>query len=303
MDAIVLSHIIIDDLRAADGREQRGLLGGAGTYAVAGMRLVAERVGISCGVGEDFDALHGRWFRANGIDTAGLEIRGAHTPRSWVVYQREDARTETPQFGAAHFNAMAPRLADLPLSYRQARGLYAFCDDDERFWNSLLELRAASGATVLWELHEAAAQRERWPSVARILQQVDIVSLNWAEGRSLCGCAEPEAMLERLLRTGVGAVALRLGGEGALVATGSDGWCIPAYPADLLDPTGAGNAFSGALLAGRAVGAGLKTAACGAAAAASFMIGQHGPPGDLLAVKAEWQRRRDWLRGHAAVLH
>ena len=154
----MLSHIIIDDLRAADGREQRGLLGGAGTYAVAGMRLVAERVGISCGVGEDFDALHGRWFRANGIDTAGLEIRGAHTPRSWVVYQREDARTETPQFGAAHFNAMAPRLADLPLSYRQARGLYAFCDDDERFWNSLLELRAASGATVLWELHEAAAQ-------------------------------------------------------------------------------------------------------------------------------------------------
>ncbi len=299
----MLSHIIIDDLRAADGREQRGLLGGAGTYAVAGMRLVAERVGISCGVGEDFDALHGRWFRANGIDTAGLEIRGAHTPRSWVVYQREDARTETPQFGAAHFNAMAPRLADLPLSYRQARGLYAFCDDDERFWNSLLELRAASGATVLWELHEAAARPDRWRQVARILRRVDIVSLNRAEGRALCGSDEPADVLGRLLQTGVGAVALRLGGAGALVATTASGWRIPAYPAPFHDPTGAGNAFSGALLAEWAGGEDVRIAACGAAAAASFMIEQHGPPGDLLALQPEWQRRRDWLRGHAAVLH
>ena len=299
----MLSHIIIDDLRAADGRERRGLLGGAGTYAVAGMRLVAERVGISCGVGEDFDALYGRWFQANGIDTAGLEIRDAHTPRSWVVYEREDARTETPQFGAAHFATMAPRVASLPPQYRQASGLYIFCDDDEQFWSSLLELRAASGATVLWELHEGAAQRERWPSVARILQQVDIVSLNRAEGRSLCGCAEPEAMLGRLLETGVGAVALRLGSAGALVATANHGWRIPAFPADLQDPTGAGNAFSGALLTGRAVGAGLKTAACGAAAAASFMIEQHGPPADLLALQTKWQQRRDWLRERAIVLH
>ena len=299
----MLSHIIIDDLRAADGREQRGLLGGAGTYAVAGMRLVAERVGISCGVGEDFDALHGRWFRANGIDTAGLEIRGAHTPRSWVIYQREDARTETPQFGAAHFATMAPRVEGLPPQYRQARGLYAFCDDDERFWNSLLELRAASGATVLWELHEAAACPDRWRQVARILRRVDIVSLNRAEGRALCGSDEPADVLARLLQAGAGAVALRLGDAGAIVATAAASWHIPAYPTRLRDPTGAGNAFSGALLAGWAGGEDVRIAACGAAAAASFMIEQHGPPADLLAIQAEWERRRDWLRGHAAVLH
>ena len=299
----MLSHIIIDDLRAADGRERRGLLGGAGTYAVAGMRLVAERVGIACGVGDDFDALHGHWFQANDIDTAGLEIRGAYTPRSWVVYEREDARTETPQFGAAHFAAMAPRVAGLPPQYRQASSLYIFCDDDEQFWSSVLELRAASGATVLWELHEAAARLERWRQVTRILQSVDIVSLNRAEGRALCGREEPADVVGRLLRAGAGAVALRLGDAGAIVATAAAGWHIPAYPARLHDPTGAGNAFSGALLAGWAGGTDVRTAASGAAAAASFMIEQHGPPVDLQAIQAEWRQRRDWLQERTTMLH
>ena len=76
-------------------------------------------------------------IRANGIDTAGLEIRGAHTPRSWVVYQREDARTETPQFGDGAFrHDMAPQLADLSafLSARRA-AWYAFCKMmTKRFW-------------------------------------------------------------------------------------------------------------------------------------------------------------------------
>ena len=303
LDAVAFSHIIIDDLREADGRERLGLLGGAGTYAVAGMRLVSDRVGIRSGVGADFASSHGRWYTRNEIDGAGLEIRGAQTPRSWVVYQREDARTETPQFGMAHFEQMAPRVADLPRSYQQARGWYIFCDDEAEFWREVFESRGENGNTVLWELHEGAAQAERWPAVARILEQVDIVSLNRAEGRSLCGVAEPRAMLARLLETGVGVVALRLGAAGALVASASGNWHIPAYPATLQDPTGAGNAFSGALLAGSALGEGLVSAACGAGAAASFMIEQHGPPPDLLTLKAEWRRRRAWLRERAILLH
>ena len=303
LDAVAFAHIIIDDLREADGRERRGLLGGAGTYAVAGMRLVSDQVGIRSGIGADFAAAHGHWYAANGIDVAGLEVRGAQTPRSWVVYQREDARTETPQFGMAHFEQMAPRMAALPRSYQQARGWYIFSDDGAEFWREVFEAQETYGNLLLWELHEGAAQVARWPAVARILARVDIASLNQAEGRSLCGVAEPRAMLARLLETGVAVVALRLGAAGALVASGNGSWHIPAYPATLQDPTGAGNAFSGALLAGLAGGEELVTAASGAAAAASFMIEQHGPPPDLLVLKAEWRRRRAWLRERAILLH
>ena len=107
VDYVVLSHVIIDDLRFAGGGERRGVLGGAGSYAAAGLRLAArpaDRVGIACGVGEDFSASgYAAWFRENRIDTAGLERRGRRTPRSRAAYRARDERTETPAFGRAHF--------------------------------------------------------------------------------------------------------------------------------------------------------------------------------------------------------
>ena len=303
----MLSHVIIDDLRFAGGGGRRGALGGAGSYAAAGLRLAArpvERVGIACGVGEDFPASeHAAWFRENDVDTAGLERRGRRTPRSNVVYRAEDARTETPAFGGEHFARMAPRVDRMPPAYRGARGYYLFQDHAAASWRGAAALRAAgNGAALLWELHAAAAEPDCWPAVAARLAQVDLVSLNLAEGRRLCGRQEPQAIVARLLQTGVGGVALRLGAAGALLARGpAECWRIPAWPAPAVDVTGAGNAFGGALLAGlgrlgrRSERKDWPRSGCGAAAAASLMIAQSGPPPRLDRVRDEWRRRRDAL--------
>lgn len=319
IDYAVLSHVIIDDLRLAGGGERRGALGGAGSYAAAGLRLAArpaEGVGIACGVGDDFAASgagYAAWFHDNRIDTAGLERRGRRTPRSRVVYHAEDARTETPAFGRAHFARMAPRADRLPPAYRRARGYYVFQDHAAAIWRGVAELRDATGAVVLWELHAAAAEPECWPAVAARAAEVDLVSLNLAEGRRLCGRDDPQAIVARLLATGVGGVALRLGAAGALLARGpAECWRIPAWPAPAVDVTGAGNAFGGALLAGlgraglgRAglgrrgpldPGADWPGCGCGAAAAASLMLAQSGPPPRLAGLRDEWRRRRDALR-------
>lgn len=302
VDYVVLSHVIIDDLRFAGGGGRRGALGGAGSYAAAGLRLAArpvEQVGIACGIGEDFPASkHAAWFRENDIDTAGLERRDRRTPRSRVVYRAEDVRTETPAFGRAHFARMAPRADRLPPAYRGARGYYVFQDHAAAFWRGAAALRAGTGAAVLWELHAAAAEPDCWPAVAARLAQVDLVSLNLAEGRRLCSRQEPPAIVARLLQTGVGGVALRLGAAGALLARGpAECWRIPAWPAPAVDVTGAGNAFGGALLAGlgERVRNDWPRSGCGAVAAASLMIAQSGPPPRLDRVRAEWRRRRDAL--------
>ena len=297
VDYVVLAHVIVDDLRFAGGGERRGVLGGAGSYAAAGLRLAAEHVGIACGVGEDFPASdHAEWFRVNGIDTAGLQRRGARTPRSTVVYHAEDARTETPVFGYAHFARMAPRIDRLPAAYLGARGYYVFQDHAAPFWRAAADLRAATGALVLWELHAAATEPACWPAVAARLAAVDVVSLNLAEGHRLTEREAPEEIAARLLETGVGGVALRLGADGALLARApGECWQIPAWPAPVVDMTGAGNAFGGALLAGLGAGDGWPRSGCGAAAAASLMLGQHGPSPRLDACRDQWRRRRDTL--------
>lgn len=307
VDYVVLSHVIIDDLRFVGGGERRGVLGGAGSYAAAGLRLAArpaERVGIACGVGEDFPASeYAAWFRENRIDAAGLEPRGRRTPRSRVVYRAEDARTETPAFGGAHFARMAPDAGRLPPAYRRGRGYYLFQDHAAPFWRAGARLREETGGVVLWELHAAAAEPDRLPAVVARAANVDLVSLNLAEGRRLCGRREPQAIVARLLAAGVRGVALRLGAAGALLARGpAECWRVPTWPAPAVDVTGAGNAFGGALLAGLAGGGPLGSGAdwpgsgCGAAAAASLMLAQSGPPPRLDRIRDEWRRRRDALR-------
>ena len=98
---VVHSNIIVDDIVLATGEERLGVLGGAATYAAAGVRLWDAHVGLVSGVGADFAAGPQGWFDANGFDLEGVSVRDAHTPRSWVNYHADGERDERPQHGEA----------------------------------------------------------------------------------------------------------------------------------------------------------------------------------------------------------
>lgn len=102
----------------------------------------------------------------------------------------------------------------------------------------------------------------------------DFLFPNSEEAALLTGAAEPEAQLARLAAL-FGAVALKRGAAGAILARGAERLTVPAPPVDVVDTTGAGDAFLGAFLAawlrGAEPGACLVAGnAAGAAAAAAF---------------------------------
>lgn len=279
VDYIVVANIIGDDLVFPEGNRRSGILGGAGTYAAAGARIWAERVGIVSGVGEDFGVRYGSWFEQNQIDTTGLHVRGPATPRSWIVYKSADERIETPQFGPEHFMLMEPTIDDIPPSYLDARGLYLFRDANMEYWNNVFEFQKAHHPTLIWELHAAAANSQSWGNVSAILSRVDLFSLNLPEAMRLCNLTEPAEILDRLLSTGIAGIALRSGAQGTIVADQSGAWRIPVYNLDVVDVTGAGNAFTGGFLVGYCESySDIVTAGQYGAISASFMLQQFGPP-------------------------
>ncbi len=84
-----------------------------------------------------------------------------------------------------------------------------------------------------------------------MLEHLTVLKLNEDEGRLLAGGLEPE----QLRAIGVPEVVLTLGSDGALLVTESEAIEIPSQPTHgEVDPTGAGDAFSVAYLAGRARG-------------------------------------------------
>jgi ribokinase len=107
------------------------------------------------------------------------------------------------------------------------------------------------------------------------LAGIDIVTPNHGELRILQGLpADAEAddldLCHRLLAAGVGTVVLTRGAEGALIVRPDGELAIPAYPVDVVDSTGAGDAFSATLATSLASGLDLEPAVRRAAAAGAL---------------------------------
>jgi 2-dehydro-3-deoxygluconokinase len=95
----------------------------------------------------------------------------------------------------------------------------------------------------LWPLPRARAVIEATARMA------DIVLPALDDARALTGLDEAEAIVDHYLRGGARIVALTLGPGGVLVATAERREHIPAHAVELVDATGAGDAFDGAFLA------------------------------------------------------
>jgi len=273
---LVLSNIIIDDLWFADGTNLPNTLGGAATYAAMAARLWWDDVAIVAGVGEDIEDVTKGKLTGFGLLGDGHLRRSPHTIQSKLVYRVDGSRTETPAYGPDHFMSLQVRPTDIPASLRPAAGTYVFRDLDMPYWDNLRSVRADLG-TVLWELQDDNIAG-RWDEIAALMPLVDLFSLNLSEARSLFGDIAPDAMCDAILATGIKAVVLRMGAEGALVATSEKRLKVTPPPSEVVDVTGGGNAFCGGFLAGWLLHPGdPEFAARCAAAGAAHALGQYGP--------------------------
>jgi 2-dehydro-3-deoxygluconokinase len=100
-----------------------------------------------------------------------------------------------------------------------------------------------------------------------------VIKLNEHEAEILVGGTEPET----LRGLGVPEVVVTLGSAGALIVTDTHAERIAPVPLDaVVDPTGAGDAFSAAYLSSRAAGAEPVEAARAANAVAAELIADRG---------------------------
>jgi 2-dehydro-3-deoxygluconokinase len=82
----------------------------------------------------------------------------------------------------------------------------------------------------------------------------DVCLPSWDDITVLTGLDDRDAIADALLGYGIGLVALKLGEEGAYVATPDARTLVPPFPVQPLDATGAGDCFGGAFIARLAAG-------------------------------------------------
>ncbi|MGW2556135.1 ribokinase [Streptomyces sp. NPDC001635] len=235
--------------------------GGKGAnQAVAAARLGA-RTALLARVGDDG---HGRLLlqsqRAAGVDPAGVLVGGAPTGVALITVDPSGDNSIVVSPGA---NA---RLA--PEDVRAASGLL----QASRVVSAQLEIPLETVVEVVRSLPSGTRfvlnPSPPQPLPAEVLAACDPLIVNEHEARVIAGSeldGSPEDWAAALLALGPRSVVVTLGAEGALVATGEAMTRIKSVKVDVVDTTGAGDAFTAALAWRLGAGSSLPDAAAYAA--------------------------------------
>jgi sugar/nucleoside kinase (ribokinase family) len=114
------------------------------------------------------------------------------------------------------------------------------------------QLRRArqSGTRVVLDVVAPSGRAVSSDDVAGVLPQVDFFVPNDDEAAALTGVRDPRSQVERLLELGAGTVIVTMGERG-VVAGSPDGMIeLPAPSVEVVEPSGAGDAFAAGLVYG-----------------------------------------------------
>jgi sugar/nucleoside kinase (ribokinase family) len=155
---------------------------------------------------------------------------------------------------------------------------------------------AEAGGTVAFDPNlraELADPAEARALCDRVLRHARVVLPSGSEAELLTGEDDPRAGCRALLARGAELVVLKRGADGCTVFSEDgppDGTDVPAPPAEVRDPTGAGDVFAAGLAVALLEGRSVLEAARFASAAAAEAIGTLGPMAGL-ADRAACARR------------
>ena len=161
-------------------------------------------------------------------------------------------------------------------------------DSHAAFAKAIAATRAAGGKVSLTLSDPFCISRHRDAFRAMIRDGVDLLFCNRAEALAMVETGDFEAARAELASE-VDILAVTDSENGCYVHQGTQWWHVPADPVEIVDATGAGDAFAGAFLWGITHGADLPTAAQMANLAAGSVIQHIGPrpEADLTALFRE----------------
>jgi len=259
------------------GPPRLDVAGGSLLYAAAGLRVCESDVGLVGRVGDDYPREWLNVCKSRGLDTRGIRIlprnmdireflaysesfeasrinpvthfarREMTFPKSLLGYQPPDENKKPDEESALI-------VTDIPKDYLPARAAH-LCPMDLVTQTQLIAgLKRGNVHTFTLDPAQATMTRSARRELPALLSGVTAFLPSQEELRNLFWGATHDLweMAEAVSMYGCEYVVIKCGSRGQLLyaTLNKRKWEIPAYPARLADPTGAGDAFCGGFLAG-----------------------------------------------------
>lgn len=277
-DIVSLGEPLYELNRQPDGRYLPGFGGDTLNVSIAARRLGARtayvtRLGTDI-FGDELLAL----MRHEGVDVSGVVLDPqaptglyfvTHGPSGHVFTYRRSG-------SAASLITVADLSPDLLAGARffHASGIsQAISETAAGTVSAAMAMAKAAGARISFDTNfrpRLWGAEKALPCIAAAAAQADILKTSVEDCVALLGLRGPRDIASCFLGLGARAVIVTLGPEGVALATASEFAHIPGRAVAAVDATGAGDAFTGALLAELLRGAPLPEAARFANAAAGL---------------------------------
>jgi hypothetical protein len=249
MGVVLVGSLAYDSIRSPAG-EVKDALGGSATYGGLSCqfhlkRINGQRAGLVGVVGTDFHPEDRAVLVNAGLDDSGLVVTDGATFRWEGAYHGSMSEAETL---ATHLNVFEHFQPQVPEHMRQPNVL--FCANlHPAIQQSVMVQTQPRRLTMLDSMN-------LWINIARdelveVMKQSDLVIINDGEVRMMMddeNVVRAMHALSALIH--VPTLVVKRGEHGVLALHNGDLLALPAFPtSDLVDPTGCGDSFAGALAA------------------------------------------------------
>jgi len=293
-DVIALGEILVEIMRTQKDVPHTQVGEYSGPYPSGAPAIFIDalaRLGVKCGfigvVGDDdFGRLLIDRLRNDGVDTGYIKVKnGFTTGTTFVMYYSSGSRKFIFHLRHAAAGQLSP--ADLDPSYISKAKLVhvmgsslAVNESSRDACYEAVRIVKKAGGTVTFDPNlrpELLSIEEIQRLCTPIMRVCDVVLPSGTEAEALTGLKDPVKSAKALLKAGPKIAVIKLGSEGATIATKHEIVREPAFEIVEVDPTGAGDVYDGAFVVGMLEGWPLKRTARFASAAGAIKVTKFGP--------------------------
>ena len=294
------SYAIVDratqeSLIAAASGKKTIASGGSAANSIA----CANILGVPCSyiglVGEDeYGRLFQQDFSIVGIESPNARVHNARTGVCLSLTTPDGERTMRTDLAVAtelDESHVDPQSIDASSWLLLEGHLLTAGDKNTRALLKGIDIANEKGTKVALNINsEFAASTKREQVLAEFLPKIDLIIGNETEAMALARTTTHHAAFAALAPL-CPTVIVTCGRDGALIKHDGKELSIPAYTENIkaIDTTGAGDAFTGVLLGGLALGCSIEAAGRGAARLAAAIVAQAGarPPANAATLWRE----------------
>jgi sugar/nucleoside kinase (ribokinase family) len=275
MDVVTIGWLTMDDIVLPDHSCRPDVLGGGALYSAVGAQIWAANVGIHSVTGRPFLDVVRSAIEQRGLDKQGVGAVDGNGLQLWLLHESATDKQQVPKLTSSKAEDMDRERGHLPSAYSTARGFHIAPQTPAGSIDNARRLGSSPTRPIvtLDILSDEFIDRRLYADLS-FLDFVTAFLPSEAEVERIWDPADLHAWLREQALAHNCHIGVKLGEKGSIVCDARTGQVtrLTAFPARVVDTTGAGDAYCGGFIAGLVAGRPLVECAAMATASASYVV-------------------------------